>query len=61
MGNNKKTYFLISSNVNDDIINLEICEFIKIQKYKYLENKVQFFLQIKKNHLLGIKDYIMTK
>ena len=48
MGNNKKTYFLISSNVNDDIINLEICEFIKIQKYKYLENKVQFFLQIKK-------------
>ena len=41
-------YFLICTNIDHDIINYEVCTFM--EKPQYLENKTQFFREVKKNH-----------
>ena len=40
-------YFLICSNVYDDVINFEVVNSWKTQKSKYLENEIQFFPLVK--------------
>ena len=57
-----KTYFLIGSIVYDDIINFEVCGFMKNAKSKYLEIEVPFFLQINFFHqTLKVISYYQDK
>ena len=46
-------YFLIYSNVHDNVLSFEVCDSWKTQKPKYFENQTQFF-NSSKNIIKGI-------
>ena len=42
-------HFLIYSNVDVDVINVEVCRFRENQKPKYFDSETQFFPIVKKS------------